>query len=117
MTDLHDLPEEIPERLRRLGRPLAYPDEGLFAWDPPTAEAVLESLRGTKVAIFRGAVYDASTEDPAPVDDWYAKPLWGEQATAFAERSRSLAAARLRHHVPCARPVFVFEFAPQDAAA
>ena len=117
MIDGRGLPEEIPARLRRLGRPLGPPDEGLVAWDRATAEAVLESLRGTKVAIYRGAVYDATTEGPAPVDDWYANPLWGEQASAFAERSRALAASRLRHHVNSLHPVFVFEFTPQNAAA
>ena len=45
------LPPGIPSELRRLGRILHGPDEGLVAWDRSSAREVLACLRGTKVAV------------------------------------------------------------------
>jgi hypothetical protein len=113
------LPHEIPEDLRRQARLLHGPDEGLVLWSREAAKAVLACLSGTKVAIRGGGAYYWATQDPVPFDGWAAAPLWGEQATAFAERSRVLAEAKLREHQGSAtNPVFfAFDFTEQDAAA
>lgn len=68
------LPAVIPEKLRRRGRSLPPPDDGVVVWDRTTALAVLDSLRGSKVAIGAGCVNSAATPEPVPLDDW-AAPL------------------------------------------
>jgi hypothetical protein len=119
MSDaLEWLPQEIPDYLRRHARPLHGPDEGLVLWSRDAAKAVLQSLSGTKVAIRGGGVYYSTTEDPAPFDGWAAAPLWGEQGTAFAERSRALAEAKVREHQgsPTNPVFFAFDFAAEDVS-
>jgi hypothetical protein len=113
------LPRAIPFELRRRGRVLHGPDEGLVAWDRPTARDVLASLRGTKVAIAAGYAYYANTADPVAFEGWSAELLQGEHATSYAERSQSMAEAKVNRLPDTATStvLFAFEFSSQDAAA
>jgi len=91
----------------------------LVAWDRDSANAILECLAGTKVAIRGGAVYYATTDVPVAFDGWSVMPVRGEQATAFAERSRSVAAGKIQEHQgsPTNPVLFAFDFSEPQAAA
>jgi hypothetical protein len=117
-TDLQ-LPEQIPEHLRRRARRLGDQRSQLVAWDRASAHALLSALRETKVAVVRGEVYLVSTEDSVPVEDWYCARLRGELATAYAARSRAQAASYVKRHQDqvIGATFFVLVFDAQDAAA
>jgi hypothetical protein len=113
------LPPGIPSELRRLGRILHGPDEGLVAWDRSTARDVLACLRGTKVAVAAGYAYYANTADPVAFEGWCVELLQGEHATTYAERSQAMAQAKVETlpDTATSQVLFAFEFSSQDAAA
>jgi hypothetical protein len=91
----------------------------LVAWDRDTAKTILKCLAGTKIAIRGGAAYYATTDVPVAFDGWSATPVRGEQATAFAERSRGVAASKVQEHQgsPTNPVLFAFDFSEPQAAA
>src|SRR3989442_2842755 len=63
------LPDEIPNAIKALARPLTGPDDGQLAWSHLGAREVLRSLARSRVGITRGEVYRGGVQ-PFPLDDW-----------------------------------------------
>ena len=88
------LPPEIPEPLRSQGISLEDLDIDEVAWGKGDALEVIESLRGTKIAILGGDVYRSESWGLAPTyDSWLCDRMEGEQAFEYAQRTRHEARA------------------------
>jgi hypothetical protein len=87
------LPDAIPSKLRFVAISLKDLGLGEVAWRARDALAVIESLRGTPVAITGADLYRVEAWGIAPLTEgWHCDRLRGEMASQYAERSRGLAA-------------------------
>jgi len=92
-----DLPLEIPEELRAAGIPVdPESDNDEIAWQHEDALRVLDSLRGTKVAVLEVFVYVPQPDGDTLLSantGWACEPALGETASDFAVRSHEGAIA------------------------
>ena len=113
-------PDEIPESLRLAGiTPPGIEGEDL-AWNKADALAVVESLRGTRVAITGGDVYSLVSWGCLPTGEaWECDRLHLEDSLAYARRSRDAAMAFIQSHAVDREGDFLYVliFSRQDTAA
>jgi len=84
-------PDEVPEHLLALAVPLDEDGEE-YVWAPAEALALIESLRGTRVAIEGGDVYRREAWGFVPTyESWSCERLPGEGSLDYARRSRDVA--------------------------
>ena len=92
-----ELPMEIPRELAEIAVPVevAGPGESYPAWSREDALAVVECLRGTKVAIEGGEVFRTDRLGlRTAIEIWDCERIAAETATDYAERSRDMAQGR-----------------------
>ena len=95
------LPERIPRSLRESAVFLPEFGEGEGAWPKYEAEAVLESLKGSIVAVSDVVVFELVPWGYAPSDAAVSiQPLPAEPDADFAKRSRESAAEFIRSCTP-----------------
>jgi hypothetical protein len=76
---------------------IALPD-GSCAWSRLQCLQIIESLDSTKVAVVEGEFFRAEPLGLVPAfAGWSCERAPGETATEYAERSRELAAGKVRH--------------------
>lgn len=111
------LPDAIPEGIRALAQPAAGLPEGEVGWSRRAALRLLDTIRGTKIAVCEGRLYKKAGAVFAPTTTiWSCEPHGGELATDFARRSQELA----RSHVddlPATRHLLVLDLWDQSDAA
>lgn len=91
------LPERIPKRLRNMAVSFPGFGEGEGAWSRDDAIEVLESLKGTVVAVAGVAVFDHTTWGYAPSDVGLSIDRRTNESDAdYARRSRQAAADFIR---------------------
>ena len=87
------LPPEIPEDLRAVAVNLPELGEWEGAWPQPDALSVIDSLKGTTVAIAHVTVFDKVHWGYAPSEvEWAGERQLNEPDTDYAGRTRSEAA-------------------------
>jgi len=114
------LPREIPERLRSLGIPLENQDVDDLAWNKADALDVIDSLKGTKVAILGGDVYRSEPWGFVPAyDNWTCIRMEGELASEYARRTRQVAATFVQEYDDdqASNVFFALRFSTQQEAA
>lgn len=91
------LPEQIPHNLRKLALFLPGMEEGEGAWPQGEALAVVDSLRGTTLAVSEVVVFESAPGGYVPLDrELSISRLPDEPDTDYARRSRSAAAEFIR---------------------
>ncbi len=91
------LPVQIPSRLRKLALFLPETEEEEGAWLRDDALAVIESLRGTTLAVSDIVVFGRAPGGYVPLDQECSIPrLLNEPDTDYAQRSRFIAADFIR---------------------
>ena len=115
-----ELPEEIPESLRRRGLSVEDDDDASLAWSAGDALEVIRSLANTKLVVLGGEVYLSQPWGLAPVyEGWSCEPTPGELAVDFADRSREVARSWIETYAEdhTSDAFFLLEFSGQDEAA
>ncbi len=91
------LPVQIPSRLRKLALFLPETEEGEGVWLRDDALAVIESLKGTTLAVSDIVVFGCAPWGYVPLDQKCSIPrLPNEPDTDYAQRSRLIAADFIR---------------------
>ena len=117
-----ELPMEIPRELAEIAVPVevAGPGESYPAWSREDALAVVECLRGTKVAIEGGEVFRTDRLGlRTAIEIWDCERIAAETATDYAERSRDMARGRIEA-TPAAESgdlLYALTFSDQQEAA
>lgn len=95
MSETHEIVQAILGRDAQHG--IALPD-GSFAWSNLQCLQIIKSLDSTKVAVVEGEFFRAEPIGLVPAyAGWTCERAPGETATEYAERSRELAACKVRH--------------------
>jgi hypothetical protein len=105
------LPAAIPKKLRAIAIELPGLEEGEAAWGPQDALAVIESLRGTAVAIARVLPFGQAPGGYAPASDvWFAERRHGESDPDYAARSQEGAKAFIEERPEQTGVLFALSF-------
>lgn len=116
---MSNLPPEIPPRFEQLALHIPDASHDELGWTKADAVAVIESLRGTKVAVAGGEVFKVNEWSQVRIDDWRCERKLDESASDFASRSQDVALTYFPRYQSDAvgSPVYVLWFEPQRAAA
>jgi hypothetical protein len=93
--------DRIPQQLRRHARSLDQLGIDDVAWTKEDARRVLDSIRGSNIAVLGGDVFKEHSDGLEPAyDNWHCDRVQGESLTDYATRSLEHAWSYVERYPP-----------------